>query len=247
MRADYGQDAPGLLRGFLAVGLILLTTGAILILGLGPGWWRMVGMGLAFASLYPLGMAVLMVLGSRVGKLRERDRVLDAVDWGRVRSVVDLGCGRGLMTIGAVRRMTDGIVTGVDIWSNADQSGNGAEAAMRNAVIEGVADKVRFVTADMRHLPMADGSVDLIVSAWAIHNLPTAQDRGQALVEAARVLTPGGQMMLTDIAGLPEYAAVLAGLGFTTQRLTGPLWWARFRWAVSFGTFSPATLIARWV
>ena len=93
-------------------------------------------------------------------------------------------------------------------------------------------------------LPIADGSVDLVVSAWAIHNLPTAQDRAQALTEAARVLMPGGRMILTDIVGLPEHEATLAGSGFTPQRLTGPLWRARFRWAVSFGRFSPATQIA---
>ena len=176
MRADYGQDAPGLLRGFLAAGLVLLVIG-VLTMAVRPGWWRWVGVVLGIASLYPLGMAALRVHRSRIGKLRDRDRSLDAVDWRAVGSVVDLGCGRGLMTIGAVLWMTGGIATGIEIWSHTGQSGNGAKAAMRNAGLEGVADRVGFVTADMRQLPLADGSVDRVVSAWAIHNLPTAQDR----------------------------------------------------------------------
>ena len=119
MQADYGQDAPGLLRGFLGAGVVLLVVG-LMFIAIGPGWWRLLGKGAAVASLYPLGMAALMVHGSRVGKLRDRDRVLDGVDWRGVSSVVDLVCGRGLMTIGAVLRMTGGVATGVGTGAGTD-------------------------------------------------------------------------------------------------------------------------------
>ncbi len=242
MKTDYGQDAPGLLLGFLIAGVLLLA-GAI-------GLWvgataHRLGAVLGLVSLYPLGMAGLMVFYSRVTKLADRDQMLDRIDWSKIHVVVDLGCGRGLLTIGAARRMADGMATGVDIWNAADQSGNTAAAALQNAEIVGVAARVRFVTADMRQLPMADGSVDLIVSAWAIHNLADAKDRRQALAEAVRVLSPDGTILISDIACLSEYQTILTGMGFATERREFGRWRSHLLPTISFGSFGPAMLIAR--
>jgi len=51
-------------------------------------------------------------------------------------------------------------VTGVDIWSTADQSGNAKEVTLRNPRLEGVSDRVHIATADMRALPFADATFD---------------------------------------------------------------------------------------
>src|SRR5690242_1981655 len=60
---------------------------------------------------------------------------------------------------------------GVDLWRNVDQSGNSAEATLRNAVAEGVADRVEVQTGDMTALPFEDNSSDVVVSSLAIHNI----------------------------------------------------------------------------
>jgi trans-aconitate methyltransferase len=67
-----------------------------------------------FAGLGCGFMGCFMVYDSKVGKIRERDRLLDLVPWRGTEAVLDLGCGRGLMLIGAARRLTTGRATGLD-------------------------------------------------------------------------------------------------------------------------------------
>ena len=246
MKADYGQDAPGLLLGFAAGGLAAVTTTAAL-LSWGHGVWTA---GLAvltlFAAIYLCGLAGVMVIESRITKIRDRDRVLDGLDWRDVRTVLDLGCGRGLMAIGAARRMTGGTVIGIDIWRDGDQSGNGPAAAAQNAALEGVSDTVRFDTADMRDLPFADGSFDLILSAWAIHNLSLHADRDKALSEAVRVLATNGTLVITDIEAVDDYRITLTRLGLNVQtKIVFRPVRERLLEVITFGSFSPATVIAR--
>ncbi|MBO0744817.1 MAG: class I SAM-dependent methyltransferase, partial [Candidatus Dormibacteraeota bacterium] len=67
---------------------------------------------------------------------------------------------------------------------------------------------------DLRALPLADASADLIVSSLAIHNIPEPGGRSHALDEAVRVLRPDGRVAIADIRYVTEgYAAHLADLG----------------------------------
>ena len=85
--------------------------------------WYMNGVAAnAIASiLVSIGVAFLitgavMVWSSRVAKLKLRDRVLDAITWRGDEKVLDVGCGPGLMLIGAAKRLKSGKATGIDIW-----------------------------------------------------------------------------------------------------------------------------------
>ena len=156
-------------------------------------------------------MAVWMVWSSKVGKVKERETLLDRVAWTGRERVLDVGCGRGLMLIGAAKRLTTGIATGVDIWQAEDLSGNRPEATLENAAREGVADRVRVETADMRKMPFPDGAFDVAVSNAAIHNLYAREDRSKAIREIARVLKPGGVAVISDIRHLGEYASTFCG------------------------------------
>ena len=247
---DYGIDAPGLVRGFA------LGAGTLLPLALGL-WWGVAQGGLPvwlrwFAGVaaatggYALFMTGLMIWGSRVGKVRGREAILDLAGWTGREQVLDVGCGRGLMTVGAARRLDGGRATGIDVWLGRDQSGNTPAALLANAASEGVADRVDVRTADMRALPFADDSFDIVLSHWAIHNLSTAADRAAALGEVVRVLRPGGTLLLTDIACRAEYLATLPKLGLRDVALhvaSPPL--DLFYAAVSFGSFRPATVQGR--
>ena len=102
--------------------------------------------------------------------------------------VLDMGCGRGAVLTAVARRLTTGRVTGVDIWSTTDQSGNAKDVTLRNASLEGVSDRVRIETADMRELPFPDATFDLVVSSLAIHNIRSNADRKRAISEGFRVL-----------------------------------------------------------
>src|SRR5206468_8356261 len=107
---------------------------------IGPVRIELAPMGL-FAGAGCLAMGTWMVWTSKVGKVRERERLLVRLPWTGDERVLDVGCGRGLMLVGAAKRLTTGRATGIDIWQAEDLSGNRPEATLDNAQREGVADR----------------------------------------------------------------------------------------------------------
>jgi arsenite methyltransferase len=222
---DYGLDAPGMVRGMAALGAALLVAGIALdALRLGGPRWAGAGrsgywMGASFALT-----SLAMIASSRIGKLRARDRLLGRLALAGGEVVLDVGCGHGLLLVGAARRLTTGRAIGVDLWSQKDQQDNSAEATLANAAAEGVADRVEVRSGDMRALPLGDRSVDVVVSSLAVHNLPTDADRATAIGEMVRVLVPGGRLALLDIAHVGAYAAELRRLGCVVERVGFSPW-----------------------
>src|SRR5262249_23929922 len=108
------------------------------------------------------------------------------------------------------------------------QSGNFSEATRRNAIAEGVADRVELHTADMKALPFEDNSFDVGVSSLAIHNISGRAGREKAVAEAVRVLRPVGRLLIADIRGTRQHQAQLAKIGMsdvTRKRLGWRFWW----------------------
>ena len=248
MRPHYGIDAPGLVRAFFLAG------GALALTALGLGVWAASGAGwavvgavvLVLVALYPLGMGCLMLYDSLRTKVRGREAILDLVVWRGDERVLDVGCGRGLLLVGAARRLASGRAVGIDLWRGEDQSANTPEAALANARHEGVAARVEVVTGDMRALPFPDSSFDVIVSGWAVHNLDAIEDRRTALAEMVRVVKPGGAILLNDIVNRDEYCRVFTELGLKDVRIVLPsVLRDRVLRAVSFGSYGPATVVAR--
>jgi len=99
---------------------------------------------------------------------------------------------------------------------------------VRNASLEGVSDRVRIETGDMRALPFPDASFDVVVSSLAIHNITSAGGREQAIAEAFRVVKPGGRIVIADIRATKLYATALRTLGASDVRLRRLGW--RFWW-----------------
>lgn len=167
---------------------------------------------------------MLMIVSSRFGKLRARDRLLDALALRGNETVLDVGCGHGLMLIGAAHRLPKGRTIGIDLWSQVDQHANSPDATRANADAEGVADRVTIQDGDMRKLPFDDASIDAVVSSLAIHNVPSAAEREQAIQEIARVIRPGGSVGILDIAHVSDYARVLEKSGWKIERLGVTPW-----------------------
>lgn len=246
-KPNYGIDAPGLVRGFLVGAFILLALGiALLIFSASLGSWSKIIAGLILLfSLYPFSMFCLMNYESRIAKTVDREKILNLINWRGNEQVLDVGCGRGLMLIGAAKRLTSGKAIGVDIWLERDQSSNHLNAPMKNAEIEGVEDRVLVETADMRKLPFPDETFDVVVSSWVVHNLEQKNERAIALKEMLRVLKPDGTLLLTDIINRDEYLDQLATMNIRNMQLIifSPFKHRILR-LVSFGSYSPTTIMA---
>ncbi len=161
------------------------------------------------------------------GKFVVWAQLLDTLGLRGDERILDLGCGRGAVLLMAAERLTTGRAVGVDLWQRADQSGNCEAATRRNAVAEGVADRVELHTGDMTALPFEDNSFDVVLSSFAIHNIRGSAGRQKAITEAVRVLRPGGRLMITDVRATAQYQAQLARMGMNdvVRRRLGWQFW----------------------
>ncbi|HEY2908242.1 MAG TPA: class I SAM-dependent methyltransferase [Vicinamibacterales bacterium] len=84
-----------------------------------------------------------------------------------------------------------------------------------------------FAPGDMRTLPFADGTFDLVVSSLAIHNISSNADRAQAIAEGWSVLKEGGRLAIADIRATALYAETLRARGATrvVRRRLGWRFW----------------------
>ena len=233
-RERYGIDAPKAVRN---LGL----TGAALVAGvLVPGTIR--GAAIAHA-LWPTGISLLaaaawMVASSLWIKKVVMQSLLGERQWRGDEKVLDVGCGRGLVSIAAAKHVPNGMVHAIDLWQAADLSGNGPENICANAVIAGVADRLIVETGDARALPYGDATFDVVASMTTIHNIPNKKGRQMAIAEVWRVLRPGGQVLIFDIRHARSYLRQLRQLGAVDTCLKGPiLLWGPIGWR--FSAFKP--------
>ncbi|HEY1605837.1 MAG TPA: class I SAM-dependent methyltransferase [Allosphingosinicella sp.] len=236
---NYGIDAPTVVRNLAVIGIICVAASlasALLLAGgfvqPGPVLLILRNNGLV-TGIICLVMAFWMVASSLWLKKRVMRALLDSRAWRGEESVLDIGCGRGLIAVAAARRVPDGRVTGIDLWQARDLAGNNPDAIRANGEIAGVSGRLQVDTGDARSLPYPEASFDVVASMTAIHNISNATGRAAAIAEAWRVTKPGGQILIFDIRHARNYAAQLRGLG-AKVRLTGPiLLWGPVGWRLS--------------
>ena len=132
-RGDYGYDAPYFpaIFGFLSVAAGI---GAAVL------WWQGEARAAMQVTLYFvifLTNTTSFLYTTRRGKFIEWERILNDLHLYGDEAVLDMGCGRGAVLTAVARRLTTGRVTGVDIWSKKDQSGNARDVTLRNVSLEG--------------------------------------------------------------------------------------------------------------
>jgi SAM-dependent methyltransferase len=228
-RPDYGIDSPAIVLLELLLGCVALAFAAVLLARRvsGPVATGLLAVSLV-VGLYLCLMAVGMLYYSVVGKRAVRDRLVNQIAWRGEESVLDVGCGRGLLLIGIAHRLTTGKAIGVDVWAHGALTGNRPDAVLHNAQLEGVADRVQVEAGDARHLPLSDASFDVVVSNFVVHEMESGADREQMLREIARVLKPGGQVALVDFIFTAQAAQVLSACGLSNARrvpLGGLAYW----------------------
>jgi arsenite methyltransferase len=216
-RPDYGIDAPGLVRGLAAGGIVGIVAGGIL-LGLGIALW---GALLLALGAIPAIEAALMMHNAWRGKFRHRDRILGHMAWRGDERVLDVGTGRGLLLVGAAKRLAAGHAVGLDIWSTKDLSGNAIERTAANLAAEGVAGRAELVTGPAQDMSFPDRSFDAVLSNLCLHNIRGPADRARACAEIARVLKPGGVAVISDLFFTRFYAAQFRAAGLSVT-MDGP-------------------------
>jgi ubiquinone/menaquinone biosynthesis C-methylase UbiE len=121
-------------------------------------------------------------------KLRQKTINLAQLQPGE--QVLDVGCGTGTLAIEAARRVgSTGRVAGVDPGTQQIARAR-AKAARHNVPSE-------FQVGVIEQIPFPDRSFDVVFSTLMMHHLPAPLKR-QGLAEIARVLKPGGRVIIAD-------------------------------------------------
>ena len=133
-------------------------------------------------------------------KLRQRTINLACIQPGE--QVLDVGCGTGTLAMEAARRVgRAGRVAGVDPGTQQIARAR-AKAARRHVSIE-------FQIGVIEQLPFPDQTFDVVFSTLMMHHLPIPLKR-QGLAEIARVLKPGGRLVIADFKHKQERAGQAA-------------------------------------
>jgi ubiquinone/menaquinone biosynthesis C-methylase UbiE len=130
----------------------------------------------------------LFLFRGKVRELRQKTATLAQLQPGE--QVLDVGCGTGTLAREVARRVGKaGHVAGID--PGAQQIAHArAQAARRNLPIE-------FQIGVIEQLPFPDQTFDVVFSTLMMHHLPAPLKR-QGLAEIARVLKPGGRLVIAD-------------------------------------------------
>jgi arsenite methyltransferase len=231
-RPDYGIDAPHVIRNLVLTGVAVIILCSIFRkVTIGPVTLLLFP-GLLWSGGWIIAGGAMMYLYSKVGKFRHRDRMLNQVNWTGNERALDVGTGRGLLLIGAAKRLTTGKAVGIDIWNQEDLSGNNLQNLERNIELEGVRDKTEVKNDDAQKMSFPNDTFDVVVSLACLHNIYNAPGRAQACNEIARVLKPGGTAIISDFRHMGEYVAAFKKSGLDTRKLP-----------VTFDSFPPMRIL----
>jgi len=107
--------------------------------------------------------------------------------------VLEIGCGTGNLVILVKRRHPEAEVVGLDPDPKAHTRGR--RKAERDAL------SIQFDRGFSDALPYPAGSFDRVLSAFMFHHLLNSEEKTKTLLEARRVLVPGGSLHLLDFGG----------------------------------------------
>lgn len=197
---NYRFQLPWILRYPFRVLLLVLLSSMVLIIFIPFGVVASYALTLIlsfFLIFYIFLNRMLARLGSVEHRLEARERLLEGVNLRGSERVLDVGCGNGILLMGFAKRLTTGSAIGIDIWSH-NSGDNRRSICLKNAEIEGVADRVSIENEDVCDLPYRDGYFNLVSCGLTMHHMKSKNAYEQAISEMKRVLKPRGLIVIYD-------------------------------------------------
>jgi ArsR family transcriptional regulator len=115
--------------------------------------------------------------------------------------IVDIGCGTGRLLEALCARLPGAELIGID-----PSEGMVSVARTRFAG----EPRVRLEVARASRLPLDDGSADVVTTTMSFHHW---EEQGASLLEVARVLAPGGRLVLADVLGIGFFGRLIRPRG----------------------------------
>ncbi|WP_158098610.1 class I SAM-dependent methyltransferase [Gemmiger sp. An120] len=143
------------------------------------------------------GFGRLILRGMNNGHGPVAGWAFDRMEWPVNGRILDIGCGGGGNIARLLRRLPGCRVDGVDY--------SGESVAVSRRVNARQADRCRVVRGDVMALPFADASYDAALAVETVYFWP---DLTAGLREAARVLRPGGALLVVTEMSDPQKGAV---------------------------------------
>jgi cyclopropane fatty-acyl-phospholipid synthase-like methyltransferase len=124
--------------------------------------------------------------------------------------VIDIGTGRGELPVTAVE-------LGASKAYGVEYSADAVEMAQRTLAAHDVGDKAEIILCDARSVPLPDGVADLVCFVDVVEHL-TPEELHGALVEARRMLKPGGRAVAHTMPNRLTYDVTYRALRATVGR-----------------------------
>ena len=133
------------------------------------------------------------------------DAVLARLAGATASAVLDLGCGTGQLTERLAERFPDATIVGADLSNGMLERAAERTAGRASSRAADVVDHGRssFLRADAQRLPLADDAVDVATCTESFH---WYADQQAAARELARVVRPGGRVLIASIATVTGFA-----------------------------------------
>ena len=196
---DYGFGGSKVIHTLGLAGILLVAAAAYLLTGGIPTAAWLIGIaviGVHIGAWLLFGAGFLFWV-FRFGRFIMRDRQLAKIPWRGDEQVLDVGCGAGILTVGAAKFLNTGRAVGIDIWAKNHGQTFTPDLARANAEVENVGDRVEVRDGDARDMDFPDASFDVVLSSFALHHIDR-DGREAAVREIVRVMKPGGRLVLLD-------------------------------------------------